>query len=303
MLRCLACLLFARRRYNYTFGLCHEPDLSGRATKFGIKDLGAPLILLSFVCVLSLAVTRCGRKTHSMMADLKAKIFKDHPDGPSLCETEKKEAPDITTDQKLAHLLKLASEQDFLLKRLVEKSGVLAQAAAGRMQHVDLTEQKSISIIGKMQKRPMMDVVTVRVVRGSNLRAADRGGKSDPYVVVQVAGGKKAKTSAKKGTINPEWDETLELSVPDAAELLSLSVWDHDMVDMNDSLGVGQIVLAQCEPRTPTALTIALSTQGIIEVVVTFPAEPTKSTPCSRRRRTSSSSSSSNLSDSSKTGA
>ena len=107
-----------------------------------------------------------------------------------------------------------------------------------------------------------MGVATVRVLRGSNLRAADRGGKSDPYVVVQVAGGKQAKTSVQKGTVNPVWDETLELSVPDVAEPLALSVWDHDKIGMNDSLGTGVISLAQCTPNLVTPLTLALFEQG-----------------------------------------
>ena len=70
--------------------------------------------------------------------------------------------------------------------------------------------------------------VSVRVVRATGLLAADKGGTSDPYVVVQSAGGKKAKTSVKKKTLEPEWDETLELSVLDAAAPLSFAVWDHD---------------------------------------------------------------------------
>ena len=72
--------------------------------------------------------------------------------------------------------------------------------------------------------------VTVRVVRATGLLAGDKNGSSDPYVVVQSAGGKKAKTSVKKKTLDPEWDETLELSVLDAAAPLSFTVWDHDKV-------------------------------------------------------------------------
>ena len=119
--------------------------------------------------------------------------------------------------------------------------------------------------------------VTVRVLRATSLIAGDKGGMSDPYVVVQSAGGKKEKTSVKKGTVNPIWDETLELSVFDVAAPLSFEVWDHDKIGMNDSLGASEILLAQCAPGTPTALTIALSTQGTVEVVVTFfPAESTE---------------------------
>ena len=118
-------------------------------------------------------------------------------------------------------------------------------------------------------------MATVRVVRATGLLAADRGGTSDPYVVVQSAGGKKAKTSVKKRTLDPEWDETLELSVYDVSAPLSFAVWDHDKVGTNDSLGAGEVLLGQCAPGAPTSLRVALSTQGAIEVVVTFsPAEP-----------------------------
>ena len=53
----------------------------------------------------------------------------------------------------------------------------------------------------------------VRVLRGHSLEAKDGGGKSDPYVVLTV-GKQKLQTKTKKLTINPVWDETLELEVP-----------------------------------------------------------------------------------------
>ena len=67
-----------------------------------------------------------------------------------------------------------------------------------------------------------MGHVAVRVVRAKGLLAADRAkkgmsGTSDPYVVVHSTNGARAKTSVKQATINPEWDETLEINVYDAA--------------------------------------------------------------------------------------
>ena len=112
--------------------------------------------------------------------------------------------------------------------------------------------------------------VTVRVVRATGLLAGDKGGTSDPFVVVQSAGDKKAKTSVKKKTLDPEWEETLELSVLDAAAPLSFVVWDHDKVGRNDHLGSAEISLAQIAPGVPTPLRLELSTQGTIEVVVTL---------------------------------
>ena len=112
--------------------------------------------------------------------------------------------------------------------------------------------------------------VTVRVVRATGLLAGDKNGYSDPFVVVQSAGDKKSKTSVKKKTLDPEWEETLELSVLDAAAPLSFVVWDHDKVGRNDHLGSAEISLAQIAPGVPTPLRLELSTQGTIEVVVTL---------------------------------
>ena len=116
---------------------------------------------------------------------------------------------------------------------------------------------------------------SVRVLRATGLAVADKGGTSDPYALVESLscsgkGGtrhcwQKKKTSVKKGTLEPEWDETLEISVYDAEVPLSLAVWDHDKVGMNDLLGASELLLTECEPSTPTVLMLALSTQGSLE--------------------------------------
>ena len=121
-----------------------------------------------------------------------------------------------------------------------------------------------------LQEREHAGTVTVRVLRATDLLAADKGAKSDPYVVVKAAGGKKAKSSAKKGTVNPVWDETLKLSVPNANAPIQLQVWDHDKVGKNDLLGSAEISLMHCPPGIPTAMTVALSTQGAVQAVVTW---------------------------------
>ena len=73
------------------------------------------------------------------------------------------------------------------------------------------------------QTEPKAGMVIVRVLRATNLVAADLGGKSDPYLKLKAAG-KKAKTSVVKATLNPEWNETLELRVDDLSQPISLEV-------------------------------------------------------------------------------
>ena len=137
-------------------------------------------------------------------------------------------------------------------------------------KEVEVDRSRSLFSAFAEKRDEPASTATVRVLRATGLVAADKDGTSDPYLVVQSAGGKKAKTSVKQGTVSPEWDETLELSVYDVAAPLCFEVWDNDKFGRNDSLGAAEVLLAQCTPGTPTALTLALSTQGAIEVVVTF---------------------------------
>ena len=131
---------------------------------------------------------------------------------------------------------------------------------------VALSKQGAVEVVVTLEYR-----VSVHVVRAKDLLAADKNGKSDPYVVVQSAGGKKAKTSVKKKTLEPEWDETLDLTVHDLAAPLSLTVFDHDKGAKNDNLGSAEITgLSEIEPGVPTPYKVALSKQGAVEVVVTL---------------------------------
>ena len=70
------------------------------------------------------------------------------------------------------------------------------------------------------------------------------------YVCVQVScGGAKAKTSVKKATLNPVFNETLQLNVEDVAEPIGVEVKDHDVVGRNDAIGDAAINLNELQPN------------------------------------------------------
>ena len=78
-------------------------------------------------------------------------------------------------------------------------------------------------------------VVHLRGARG--LRAADRGGSSDPYVKLKL-GGTERKSKVIKGTVAPVWDERFEfrgtLGGVRGSHLV-LAVYDHDGLSFNDT--------------------------------------------------------------------
>lgn len=89
--------------------------------------------------------------------------------------------------------------------------------------------------------------LSLTVHQANGIRAADRGGTSDPFVIVWFDGHEsltKAETSIKKKTLAPTWNETLLLQVPSGQSLgttkplptLVVSVFDDDRLG-KDFLG------------------------------------------------------------------
>uniref|UniRef100_A0A3P9K784 C2 domain-containing protein n=1 Tax=Oryzias latipes TaxID=8090 RepID=A0A3P9K784_ORYLA len=91
---------------------------------------------------------------------------------------------------------------------------------------------------------PTTSKLTVVILEAKNLRSMDFGGSSDPYVKVQLAldktKWKKRKTSVKKKTLNPYFNESFTFNVMfDQIKRVNLviSVWDYDAMTRNDAIG------------------------------------------------------------------
>lgn len=81
-------------------------------------------------------------------------------------------------------------------------------------------------------KKPV-GILRVNVVRAHKLLKKDLLGASDPYVKLSLTGeGLSAKkTTVKKKTLNPEWNENFKLVVKDPqSQVLRLQVFDWDKV-------------------------------------------------------------------------
>ncbi|KAL4765333.1 putative phosphatidylserine decarboxylase Psd2 [Aspergillus foveolatus] len=83
-------------------------------------------------------------------------------------------------------------------------------------------------------------VLKVSVLRGRNLAAKDRGGTSDPYLIVTLGEARQSTPTIFK-TLNPEWNVTFEMPVI-GVPLLECICWDHDRFG-KDYLGEFDIAL------------------------------------------------------------
>ncbi|XP_023654155.1 synaptotagmin-C isoform X1 [Paramormyrops kingsleyae] len=95
---------------------------------------------------------------------------------------------------------------------------------------------------------PTAGRLTVTIIKASNLKAMDLTGFSDPYVKASlICEGrrlKKRKTSIKKNTLNPSYNEALVFDIPheniDNVSLI-ITVMDYDCIGHNEVIGMCRV--------------------------------------------------------------
>lgn len=108
--------------------------------------------------------------------------------------------------------------------------------------------------------------LSIEVVSAANLRSADRGGKSDPYVIFEDNGKELARSRVVKRTLNPTWNDVL----PDVVIKSRLThdyvfnVRDWDQVSASDPLGIVHVNLAELEPFETHERTYRLTGEGAL---------------------------------------
>uniref|UniRef100_A0A3P8WBZ5 Synaptotagmin 9 n=1 Tax=Cynoglossus semilaevis TaxID=244447 RepID=A0A3P8WBZ5_CYNSE len=95
---------------------------------------------------------------------------------------------------------------------------------------------------------PTAGRLTITMIKARNLKAMDITGASDPYVKVSLMCDgrrlKKRKTSTKRNTLNPVYNEAIVFDVPpESIEQISLliAVMDYDRVGHNEVIGVCRV--------------------------------------------------------------
>eukprot|EP00003_Mantamonas_plastica_P015613 TRINITY_DN2636_c0_g1_i3.p2 TRINITY_DN2636_c0_g1~~TRINITY_DN2636_c0_g1_i3.p2 ORF type:complete len:504 (+),score=197.17 TRINITY_DN2636_c0_g1_i3:19-1530(+) len=120
----------------------------------------------------------------------------------------------------------------------------------------------------------------ITVMNAKNLRAADKGGTSDPYVSMKY-GWQMEETTVIKKSLNPVWDETFLFEFHSTDNpVIVMDVWDMDVLgnpdflgrtelNLKDLAGVDQQVELPLLPRTDKEKA-AKKAQGSIELFLEF---------------------------------
>ncbi|XP_077449968.1 synaptotagmin-10 isoform X2 [Stigmatopora argus] len=133
-----------------------------------------------------------------------------------------------------------------VVDNLFELSDLSREAVVWKDIHAATTETVDLGeIMYSLCYLPTAGRMTLTVIKCRNLKAMDITGSSDPYVKVHlICEGrrlKKRKTSIKKSTLNPVYNEAIIFDIPpENVEQVSLSilVMDYDRVGHNEVIGV-----------------------------------------------------------------
>ncbi|KAL4290660.1 hypothetical protein GQ457_14G018640 [Hibiscus cannabinus] len=96
--------------------------------------------------------------------------------------------------------------------------------------------KKSSSLAGMVE---FIGLIKVNVVKGTNLAVRDMV-SSDPYVILTL-GHQSVKTRVIKNNLNPVWNESLMLSIPENIPHLKVIVYDKDTFSHDDFMGDAEI--------------------------------------------------------------
>lgn len=127
----------------------------------------------------------------------------------------------------------------------------------------------------KQIRRPAKYVFTIKVVEAEEIKACDPNGTSDPYVVLVDEYQKRLhKTRIIMRTLNPRWDESVDVTVSGALNVVA-TIWDYDTFGDHDFVGRTSLKLdpIHFSDYLPREFWLDLDTQGRILFRVSMEGE------------------------------
>lgn len=114
--------------------------------------------------------------------------------------------------------------------------GIAFRNSWGRKESESKNTKKANSLVAMVE---FVGLIKVNVVKGTNLAVRDVM-TSDPYVILAL-GHQTVKTRVIKSNLNPVWNESLMLSIPENIPPLKVLVYDKDTFTTDDFMGDAEI--------------------------------------------------------------
>ncbi|KDP34932.1 hypothetical protein JCGZ_09220 [Jatropha curcas] len=154
-------------------------------------------------------------------------------------ETVTKPRPDANHEDRRKYIRSKYELQEFLKPSLRITSGKPAISIQSSFSRKILDSFRSTSTSQDSEDVESIGLLKVKVKSGTNLAIRDMM-SSDPYVVLTL-GKQTVQTTVMQSNLNPTWNETLMLSVPQDFGPVKLQVFDHDTFSADDIMGEAEL--------------------------------------------------------------
>lgn len=169
----------------------------------------------------------------------------------------------VNQQQRFTHKLDCGRGCVLFLVELNTCSGVsLCDLCAAPLDE-PLQKQQQLdyySLKNSFKKMRDIGFLQVKVLKASDLIAADINGKSDPFCVVDL-GNDRLQTHTVYKTLYPEWNSVITLPVKDIHDVLTVTVFDEDGDKAPDFLG--KVAIPLLSIRGGQQITLALLKQDL----------------------------------------
>lgn len=155
-----------------------------------------------------------------------------------VCEVNLSQIP-VDQRQLFSHALDHGRGRLVFLVELNTCSGVSVSDLCAAPLDEPLERQNQLDNYSlKRSLKNLRDIgfLQVKVLKASDLLAADLNGKSDPFCVLEV-GNDRLQTHTVYKSLNPEWNEVITLPVKDIHDVLIVTIFDDDGDKAPDFLG------------------------------------------------------------------
>ncbi|KAF8905450.1 C2 domain-containing protein [Gymnopilus junonius] len=121
------------------------------------------------------------------------------------------------------------------------------------------------SLHGSDQYKPPIGVVKLLIDKAIDVKnvEATLGGKSDPYVRVQVRNVTKARTEVINNNLNPIWDQIMYIPIHSLKEIVMLECMDYQNLTRDRSLGSVELRVADLAAESPEDIHYPYQSKGI----------------------------------------
>eukprot|EP00055_Hartaetosiga_balthica_P017896 m.124445 g.124445 ORF g.124445 m.124445 type:complete len:1487 (-) comp9425_c3_seq2:1858-6318(-) len=115
---------------------------------------------------------------------------------------------------------------------------------------IPLDAEPNHMLISHLSSTPAVGILRVEFVSAKELNKMDTFGSADPYIKAFIRGDDKVKTTVKKNTRNPVWNEVFEFEIFDPkADVLNMKLKDQDIGGNNDTMALCEINVDSLTPE------------------------------------------------------